>query len=81
MELKMVSHLLILSTSEITLFHDCKNPFACPLIPRKFLICDDAIVIAAAEVNPDITGYEKNSITTPVIHFQGQGAIANPNTA
>jgi hypothetical protein len=62
---RMVSHLLILCASPTTDCHDCKNPVACPAIPRKFLIWDDAIVKAAAEVKPAMTGYEKNSKTKP----------------
>jgi hypothetical protein len=57
--------------------HDCKNPVACPAIPRKFLIWDDAIVKAAAEVKPAMTGYEKNSKTKPAEWKIERGRLKN----
>lgn len=42
-----------------------KKPSGLPGRPNRFFSCDTAIVTAAAEVNPHVTGMEMNSTRNP----------------
>lgn len=61
-----VSHFLDLEMFLYTDITASKNASALPGIPSKLLNWEAAITKAAADVNPDITGYEKNSTRKPV---------------
>lgn len=45
--------------------HVSMNVTAVNCSPKSPLICDEAIVIAAAEVNPETTGNDTNSTRNP----------------
>lgn len=64
---KTVSHFLDFAMFLNTDITASKNASALPGIPSKLLNWEAAITKAAAEVNPEITGYEKNSTRKPIV--------------
>lgn len=65
---KTESHSLISLIFTKKDFQASRNSLAGPGIPSKDLVCELAILIAAAVVKPDITGNEKKSTKNPRIH-------------
>lgn len=63
---KTVSHSLVSEIYRKTLIHADKNSPELPdLIPKRDLTCPLPIVIAAAVVNPAVTGIEMNCTIKP----------------
>lgn len=66
---KIVSWYLIAFKFEKTCSTESRKPSVLPGIPKSCLNCDEAILIAAAEVNPVITGREMKSKRKPVNNY------------
>lgn len=64
---RILFHFVALGMSSTKSSRACRNSLAFPCTPRIPLNCDAAILKDAAEVNPAITGYEKNSTRKPKI--------------
>lgn len=64
-KLSSVSCILVSPTCSNNPFHVDMNVSALNFSPKRPLICEEAIVIAAADVNPDTTGSETNSTKNP----------------
>lgn len=63
------SHSSVSCIFSTVLTQESRKAFVLPPRPRSPLSCDDAIVIAAADVNPDVTGIDIKSTKNPVKNF------------